>query len=227
MTSAPDTLIATRRSLHAVAETLLAGHQHRVAGTIRLAVRPGGFSTLPLPGQPSLLAVRGTDLVVTRDSLEIVIPLSGSLDDLARAAGIGFGAPAGVYADGTGASASEVASVDPTAAGTLQGAFELGHEAMLRFGARHAGDDSPVPVLWPEHFDVGIALDAVNYGLSPGDGEIPEPYAYVGPHAPRRGSFWNRSFGAAHVVHARDDVDAIVAFFEAGRAAAAADPPVS
>jgi hypothetical protein len=115
--------------------------------------------------------------------------------------------------------------VDPASAATLEHAFALGNGAMRLFGSRHAGDDPPVPVLWPEHFDVGIALDEVNYGLSPGDDEIPEPYAYVGPHVPRRGPFWDRSFGAARVVHALDDVDAIVEFFEAGRAAAAADEP--
>ena len=36
-------LSATRRSLHAVAEQLLAGPQHRAQGTIRLQVTPGGF----------------------------------------------------------------------------------------------------------------------------------------------------------------------------------------
>ena len=33
----------TRRSLHGVAELLLAGPQHRAHGTIRLRVTPGGF----------------------------------------------------------------------------------------------------------------------------------------------------------------------------------------
>ena len=36
-------------------------------------------------------------------------------------------------------------------------------------------------VLWPEHFDVGIDANEVNYGVSPGDASCPEPYAYVGP----------------------------------------------
>jgi hypothetical protein len=35
-------LSATRRSLHAVAEQLLAGPQHREQGTIRLRVSPPG-----------------------------------------------------------------------------------------------------------------------------------------------------------------------------------------
>jgi hypothetical protein len=50
-------------------------------------------------------------------------------------------------------------------------------------------------VLWPEHFDIGISVDEVNYGVSPGDVHIPEPYAYVGPWHPRVGTFWNTGFG--------------------------------
>ena len=49
------------------------------------------------------------------------------------------------------------------------------------------------PILWPEHFDVGITVARVNYGLSPGDAAIDEPYAYVGPWEPAsyEGAFWN------------------------------------
>ena len=36
-------------------------------------------------------------------------------------------------------------------------------------------------MLWPEHFDLGITLDRVNYGSAPGDADIGVPYAYVGP----------------------------------------------
>ena len=28
---------------------------------------------------------------------------------------------------------------------------------------------TPNPVLWPEHFDLGVTLDEVNYGVSLGD----------------------------------------------------------
>src|SRR5688572_7201369 len=52
-------LAATRRAWHAVAELVLAGPQHRLAGTIRLTVAPDGFATIREP----TLAVAGTDLV--------------------------------------------------------------------------------------------------------------------------------------------------------------------
>jgi len=216
--------VATRRSLHAVAETILAGHQHRVAGTIRLAIAEGGFRTLPLPDDPSLLTVLGSHLVVTSSTTDRTIPLRGSLQDLADAAGVTFGAPEGVYPGGERARGTDRVTVDDDAASALLAAFGLGDEALRVLGERHLPDEPPTPVLWPEHFDVGITLDRVNFGVSPGDDEIPEPYAYVGPFEPRRGTFWDRSFGAARTVSELVDVDAVVAFFEAGRTAAASDP---
>ena len=72
-----------------------------------------------------------------------------------------------------------------------------------------------VPVLWPEHFDVGISVDEVNYGVSPGDSYLATPYAYVGPWAARTGDFWNAPFGAALAVEGRD-ADALAAFFARG-----------
>ena len=36
------------------------------------------------------------------------------------------------------------------------------------------------PVLWPEHFGNSVTAAAVNYGTSPGDDHIADPYLYVG-----------------------------------------------
>jgi hypothetical protein len=74
-------------------------------------------------------------------------------------------------------------------------------------------------VLWPEHFDVGITVDEVNYGISLGDVHIAEPYAYVGPHDSPTGDFWDQSFGASRTWREAPDVEALVAFFEAGKTA--------
>ena len=219
-----QTLVSTRRSLHAVAETLMAGHQHRVAGTIRLAVTPGGFSTRPLPGDPSLLTVRGTDLVVVGRAGEKALALAGTLGELAAAADIEFGAPEGVYGEGTRAQAGDRVVVDPTSAAAIAGALATGDTALRRLAAAHAHDAPPDPVLWPEHFDVGISLDEVNYGISAGDTAIEEPYAYVGPWRPRVGDFWDRPFGAARTVRELGDVDAMVEFLETGRRQAERDP---
>ena len=72
------------------------------------------------------------------------------------------------------------------------------------------------PVLWPEHFDLGISVAGVNYGVSPGDDGIATPYAYVGPPTPVAGAFWNQPFGAARSLRDLPDVAAVVAFFREG-----------
>jgi hypothetical protein len=59
----------------------------------------------------------------------------------------------------------------------------------------------------------------VNYGVSPGHEQIPDPYLYVGPHdgvADRSDPFWNASFGAARTIHQVQSVDDALAFFRAG-----------
>ena len=73
--------------------------------------------------------------------------------------------------------------MDAAAAAELAAWFARG-EAGLRAFAPEAE-----PLLWPEHFDLGIAVDEVNYGISPGDTGQPSPYAYVGPWTKREGPF--------------------------------------
>jgi hypothetical protein len=200
----PTALAATRRAWHAVAELVLAGPQYRRTGTIRLAVTPAGFATVKEP----MLAVVGTDLVAG-DGRFAIDGATGA--DLAAAAGVDVGPPVGLYHDGPGVAPDEVLRVDPDAAGTLAAAFATGEAALRRL----APDQTPV--LWPEHFDLGVSLDEVNFGVSPGDGYLDEPYAYVGPWTPRTGAFWNTPFGAARAVRDLATVDAVLAFFTEGR----------
>jgi len=75
------------------------------------------------------------------------------------------------------------------------------------------------PVIWPEHFDLAITLDEVNYGISPGDAVHPLPYAHVGPWTPRESALWNVPFGALQPAGDLPDADAVSAFFAKGRAA--------
>lgn len=198
-------LFTTRRSLHAVAELVIAGPQHRSAGTIRLRVTPGGFGGVAAP-----LRVERSDLVWNGGRT----PITGRYRDLAAAAGVDVGAPVGLYADTSGAGPDDRATVDPAAAEVLAGWFAAG-DAALRTLAPGAE-----PVIWPEHFDLGITLDEVNYGVSPGDAAHPRPYAYVGPWRPRAGSFWNAPFGALLDAADAPDADAIAAFFAEGRSRA-------
>ena len=197
-----ETLAATRRSLHAVAELLIAGPQHRLHQTIRLAVDSDGIGGKILP-----IRIEGAELVWPEGRA----PLTGTYRELAQLAGVEPGVAEGVYADTTGVSLDEPLSVDPAAAALVLGWFAMGDKALRTFAPTEE------PVLWPEHFDLGIAVDEVNYGISPGDSGIATPYAYVGPWTPQTGPFWNESFGAARTVDDLPSVESIVAFFEDGK----------
>ncbi len=202
-------LVATRRSLHAVAELLLAGPQHATSGTIRLTPRPGGFATVAAPS----VRVEGGLLVHEDRSVQ----LDGrSVADVAGAAGLEARAPEGLYEEGCGLGADHVLAVDDASAAEIASAFERGAGAMRAFrsGAQ--------PVLWPEHFDLGITIDRVNYGVSPGDDFLDVPYAYVGPWSEFSGAFWNAPFGAARPLAELPD---LVGWFAEGATAAAALPP--
>ena len=179
-------MVATRHSLHAVAERLLAGPQYRETGEIRLQVTPGGFGQFTGP-----LRVEGAEIVGPGTR----VPLRGRIGDIAAVLGVEAGEPADLYAEHAEFGADDELAVDPTAAGLLLGWFARGDQAMRRFAP------SEEPILWPEHFDLGIALDEVNYGVSPGDSGHPLPYAYVGPWRTRPVcSTSQRSAGSAAVV---------------------------
>ncbi|GAA5018393.1 hypothetical protein [Kitasatospora paranensis] len=203
-----DTVVRTRRALHAVAETVLAGPQYRASGTIRLRTYPGGFATTAEP----FLQVVGNELMAPGRRLPLTGTTSGAL---AAAVGVDPGPPAGLYGDGSGVGPDDPLDADPQAAQWIAHCLGLGDTALRRL----PGDDEPV--LWPEHFDIGRTLDAVNYGVSAGDGFQPEPYAYVGPHTPRTGPFWNAPFGAARTVQDLGGADGVTRFFEEGRRLAA------
>jgi hypothetical protein len=189
---AQTTYVATRRQLRGVAEGLIAGPQYRAAGTIKLAVRPDGFVGVELP-----LAVHGVEFCWQDGSA----PLTGTPADLAAAADVAFGPPDGVYEIVDPLLPNALLDVDPGAAGLLHRSLYAGGYALKQvLQEQH-------PVLWPEHFDVAVTENEVNYGVSAGDDFHPLPYAYVGPWTPRTGAFWNAPFGAIRPLDSGHDVD--------------------
>lgn len=82
-------------------------------------------------------------------------------------------------------------------------------------------------MLWPEHFDVGIRVDGSNYGVSPGDGYLPEPYAYVGVDSVPSDESWNAPFGRGRPMAEFRDPEAVRDFFATGRDDAAAGARIS
>jgi hypothetical protein len=201
-------LVRTRAALHAVAELVLAGPQYRRSGDIRLRATPGGFGTVTEPD----VRVDGVRLVAAEHRL----PLDGrTCAELAAAAGLAASALRDVYHDGPDVGPDETLHVDPDAAALLADAFARGDAALRAFAPQER------PVLWPEHFDIGITAAEVNYGVSPGDANLPEPYAYVGPwRRPATGDFWNYPFGAARPLRHLAD---IAAFYREGRQRATAE----
>jgi hypothetical protein len=195
-----------------VAELILAGPQHVLTNEIALTVTPEGFATTTEPQ----LTVTGTELVAPHGR----IALDGrSVEQVATEAGVVPHALDGLYSDGSGLTPTHVLVIDPRAAAEIIAAFQLGAEALARFTS------AETPILWPEHFDIGITVDQVNFGVSPGDAFLSVPYAYVGPWS-RDGltdDFWNAPFGSARPVAELED---LTGFFAEGaeRAASRSTP---
>jgi hypothetical protein len=178
---------------------------------VRLRVCPGGFGTSKEPD----VRVIGTDVVAGERRCLIA---NATARSIGAALGLDAGGPVGVYHDGSGATLDEVLVVDPDAAARLLAGYSLGDAALRRFAP------DARPVLWPEHFDVAIRVDDVNYGVSPGDGYVPEPYAYVGVDPVPADAYWNAPFGRAQVMTGIADVAGLCAFFAEARDRLRADP---
>ena len=198
------TLQNTRLSLHALAELVLAGPQFAQSKSIELRATPRGFGTVLPPD----VRVEGASLVTAHGK----VALDGrTVAEVAREAGIEMRALDDIYSGGCGLTADYRLAVDETAAAELAEAFRRGDEALATFAP------DAKRVLWPEHFDIGITVDEVNYGVSPGDSYLEVPYAYVGPWQPGdfEGSFWNAPFGSARPLLELGDV---AAYFAEGAA---------
>ena len=200
-----DDRAATRRTLHGVAELVLAGPQYRASGRIRLAVVPGGFATTVPP------ALRADGSQVAGGGVTAVIA-GATPRALGAQLEVTAGRPEGVYDGGSGVGLDETLALDPHQAGIIVRALAAGQDALAALAP------GETPVLWPEHFDVAIRVDEVNFGVSPGDGFIDEPYAYVGVASPPAGdAFWNAPFGAAVPLRQLPDPPALTAYFAEGR----------
>jgi hypothetical protein len=218
----PDAFAATRAALHALAEHVLAAARHRATGRIGLRPTPGGFGTGPY-GDAEEVRVEGVELIHRRKAQERRTVLT-TLGDAARFVDVPLGAPADVYQPSTAADPDAPLDVDAASAAVLAAWYALGDD-VLRALVKGRGDASPSEVqLWPEHFDLACDLGdeagatRANYGFSPGDDAIAEPYVYVGPwDASRRtGRFgtyaWGDAMRYAELVGTGDPRSAAAAF---------------
>ncbi len=137
------------------------------------------------------------------------------MSDIAAAAGVQPGPPDGVYEITDPLPVDAVLDIDRASADLVYRSLYAGGFALERvLPGGH-------PVLWPEHFDVAVTVDEVNYGVSAGDDYHALPYAYVGPWKPRTGEFWNAPFGSVYPLETTLDVDGLAAsiadFFHRGQ----------
>lgn len=224
-TARPDALTATRESWHRVAEHVVSAARYARTRHFTLVPRAGGFATPPLDAAGTVIAVEGDQLVVADSLGQRRAPLT-TVGAAAAFVGVEPGFPRALYEPATPLEPEAPLFVDASSAQLLADWFALGADALRGFAAGIGDDPVSAAKLFPEHFDLGMTVGAVNFGFSPGDTYVPEPYAYVGPHqlpAPGSNPFWNAPFGAYRTHHEIRSVDDAVSFFTLGRRLAA-DP---
>ena len=198
----PPAFDSTLDALHALAEHVLAAAYFRTTKHIGLRPTPRGFGT-PEFGDRERVRVDGTMIVHERAGTERRAEIT-TLRDAASFVGVPLGAP-DVYKAVTALDPDLPLAVDHDAALALGDWYALG--AALQHDLRDAHSDQPASEsqIWPEHFDLACEIGSAdagtraNYGASPGDGGIPEPYLYVGPWdaGRREGMLGAYAFGAA------------------------------
>lgn len=211
------TLVATRQSLHAVAEQVLAGDLHRRTGRIGLRVTPGGFGQPEhfVDGTRRRLRVDGTDLVVLNGDVEDRTPLT-NLAAAAAAAGTKLGGPVGVSDLLTEVDPDSPLALDPDDAAMTGQLYAFGEQALEAIRRSHHEQHPTILQLWPEHLDLACAVGEVNLGVSPGDDAHPEPYLYVGPWAVPADPWWNEPWGRSLTWTPATSIDDATAFFREG-----------
>ena len=187
----PASFRTTVAALHRVAEQIVAPAR-KPDNEIALDATPGGFGTpvFDHQGRRQQVRVEAAELVHLSGDDVRRAPLT-SLEDARQLV-------AELVPDGP--LSAEPLAVDAAAATRLGDWYAFGAAILGEFADATA---SPVR-LWPEHFDIAIELDEVNYGFSPGDEQHAEPYAYVGPWtAPPAGPLWNATgFPGAELTYA-------------------------
>jgi hypothetical protein len=217
-----ELFLTTRESLHRVGEHVLAAARYAAIRRIGLQVVDGGFSTGPFGGEGTVVSVHGDRLVVE----DVVGQRSARLTTLREAAELARirpGAPAEVYRPATDGDPDRPLDFDVEQATRITDWYRTVARALSDFTASlvDSADAAAQQTLWPEHFDVAIRVDGVNYGGLAGDDAIAEPYVYVGPDvgglAGTDDPFWNQPFGAVRTWTDVDSAADIAAFFSEGR----------
>jgi hypothetical protein len=218
MDSLPPALAPTRESLHRLAEHVVAPARHAVSGRIGLRPHPGGLRTPEFGDSATVVAVELDELVVRSAHGERRTRVT-TLRGAGAFVGMVPGAPASVYSPATPCDLDAPLVLDRTAMRVLADWYLLGADVLRRWAVGVAADDPSEAQLWPEHLDLAMVAAGVNYGFSPGDEHVAEPYAYVGPHGgpPVQDEFWNASFGAVRRIGEVPSAAAVLDVFSTAR----------
>ena len=217
---------ATRDALHRLASHVLAPARKAVTGRIGLRSTPGGFGTPPFGADDGeQLRVEGDSLIRRQGGSNETVGIT-SLSAAAAFAGVTLSDDPGIGHDPPPLGDPEAAlAVEPAASAALGAWFAFSAEVLEEFRAElnAAGRECSEVQLWPEHFDLGCNIEGVNFGCSPGDAYLSEPYVYVGPwntDGLPDGDFWNAPFGAVltykELLGADDQKSAALAFLRRG-----------
>ena len=214
----PPSYSATRDSLHRLAEHVLSPARYAVTGRIGLRQSPGGFATPPFGEPARTIGVDGDELVISGQSKTQRTRIT-TIADAGRFVGIAPGAPSEVYSPNTQLDLDAALAVDREAVEVIAMWYELIAMALAAFATSIAEDEPDEAQLWPEHFDLAMSADRINYGGSPGDDYIDVPYLYVGPSKDDESGryFWNQPFGAAIGFDEIATISGPFEFFRRGR----------
>lgn len=231
----PTGVRETRSSLHRVAAHVLARARHAETGRLDLVPTPGGFGTPAFGPNHTVLRVSGASLIVERTiaagaSTHSIVLDGASLAEVAEFVGLTLDPAFSVGHDTPPFDPMEALHLDAAVTTALGAWFAFGSTLIDVLVAARPEADADRLRLWPEHFDLGLALDAsatarVNLGASPGDDEIDDPYLYLAPWGDARpggvpDGYWNASFGAAltysDVASAPDPTTAALRFWRVG-----------
>ena len=198
----PGAFSETRNALHALAEHVLSAAYFQSTKHIGLRPTPRGFGT-PVFGDHERVRVDGTALIHEQGGSERRTEIT-TLCAAAAFLEIPLGAP-DVYTPSTALDPDVPLGIDHDAALALGDWYALAGALLSDLRAEHPELPSTESQIWPEHFDLACELGndgagtRANYGASPGDVSIPEPYLYVGPwEAGRRtGMLARYPFGGA------------------------------
>jgi hypothetical protein len=198
----PPTFSSTVDALHALAENVMSAAYFHATNHIGLRPTPRGFGT-PVFGEEERVRVDASALVHERAGQVRRHQLT-TLTAAAAFVGVPLGAPS-VFNPTTSIAPDAPLLVDRDSALALADWYALGAALLHDLRIAHDSVSSTDLQIWPEHFDLACELGdegagtRANYGASPGDAGIPEPYLYVGPWDPARrvGALGTHGFGAA------------------------------